>query len=210
MPRPFQGTDPRQWFGLSDVPLAVGVIAVSCWLFAAAGLYVDGNWGSGVMLNPFNYLLSMVLHFNWGHFASNMWWWLPIGIVFTALTSNRHLLLIALGSHLLTQVVSNGLFRFVSGLSVAVFAVLTATLVRSIGIAFQNRSMEALQTALAVLVVPVLIGVFLIVIVAGPSQVGHLEHFLGALFGAAMEAMYVLGNHGDSDTESTASTGFHP
>lgn len=195
MRRTLQSANLRRWISVSNVPIVVAAVAGICWLFAATGLYVDGNWGSGVMLNPFNYLLSMVLHFDWGHFASNMWWWIPIGIVFTLLTSNRHLLLVALVSHLLTQIVSNGLFRFVSGLSVAVFAILTATLVRSIGYAFQNQSAEALQTALALLLVPALVGVFLIVIIAGPSQIGHLEHFFGALFGAAIETIYVLNDH---------------
>jgi membrane associated rhomboid family serine protease len=189
---------------LSNVPVVVGAFALTCWLFASNGIYVDGDWGSGVVLNPLNYILSMVLHFHWEHFASNMRWWIPIGIVFTILTSNRHVLLVAVVSHVLTQVVSSGLFRFVSGLSVVVFAVLTATLVRSIGYAFQNHSMEALQNAIAALLIPVLTGVFLIVIVAGPSWVGHFEHFLGALFGAAIETIYVFDAHDENTAETPA------
>mgnify|MGYP000368565422 CR=1 FL=1 len=183
------------WLASSNVPVVVVGVALVCWGLASNGVYVDRSVGTGVVLNPLSYLTSMVLHFHWAHFASNMRWWLPVGVVFTLLTSNRHVLLVAVAAHLSTQIVSSGLLRFVSGLSVVVFAVLTATLVRSIGVAFQNHSTETLQNALAVLLIPVLAGVFLIVIVVGPSWVGHLEHFFGALFGAAIESMYVLRDH---------------
>jgi membrane associated rhomboid family serine protease len=179
----------------SNVPAVVAGVALVCWVLASNGVYVDRSAGAGVVFNPISYLTSMFLHFHWAHFVSNVRWWLPIGVVFTLLTSNRHVLLVAVAAHLSTQIVSSGLLRFVSGLSVVVFAVLTATLVRSIGVAFQNHSMETLQNALAVLLIPVLAGVFLIVIVVGPSWVGHLEHFFGALFGAAVESMYVLRDH---------------
>lgn len=185
----------QSWVSTSNLPIAAGGIALVCWLLAVNGVYVDPQWGSGIMLNPLNYLLSMVTHFDWGHFASNMRWWIPIATLFTLLTSNRHLLVVAVVSHLLAQIASNGLFRFGSGLSIAVFAVMTATLVRSVGIAFQNQSMEALQNAAALLLIPILTGVLLIVIIAGPSQIGHFEHFLGALFGAGVELIYVFSNH---------------
>jgi len=188
----------------SNLPVTVGAVALGCWLLASNGVYVDRGVGAGVVFNPISYLTSMVLHFDWAHFASNMRWWLPIGVVFTLLTSNRHVLLVAVVAHVSTQIVSSGLLRFVSGLSVAVFAVLTATLVRSIGVAFQNRSMEALQNALAALLIPVLTGVLLIAIVVGPSWVGHLEHFFGALFGAAIESMYVLRGHESATAEPGA------
>jgi membrane associated rhomboid family serine protease len=201
-----QTSDLRQLLGvsLSKVPVVVFLFALLCWLFASNGIYVDGDWGEGVMLNPLNYILSMFLHFDWEHFASNMRLWIPFGILFTLLTSNRHVLLVGVTSHVLTQIASNGLFRFVSGLSVVIFAVMTAALVRAIGYAFQNHSMETLQNAIAILLIPVLTGVFLIVIIAGPSWIGHFEHFLGALFGAAIEAIYVFDDHDTQTVESSA------
>lgn len=199
--------DPRRfgWASWSNVPVVVVALALISWLLASNGVYVEPDYGLGVVFNPISYFLSMVLHFGWGHFESNMWWWLPFGTLFTLLTSNRHVLLVAVASHLATQIASNGLFRFGAGLSVVVFAVLTATLVRSVGIAFQNQSATALQNALALSLVPILLGVFLIVIVVGPGPVGHLEHFFGALFGAAIEVLYVLDGHddGSSDPEET-------
>lgn len=199
--------DPRrfEWVSRSNVPVVVLAFALISWLLASNGIYVEPDYGIGVVFNPISYVLSMVLHFDWGHFESNVWWWLPVGTLFTLLTSNRHVLLVAVAAHLSTQIVSNGLFRFGAGLSVVVFAVLAASLVRSVGIAFQNYSMEALQNALAILLVPILAGVFLIVIVVGPSQVGHLEHFFGALFGAAIEAMYVLRRHGSEAVDADRS-----
>lgn len=195
--------DPRRfrWVSISNVPVVVAGIALVSWLFASNGIHYDPNVGIGVMLNPLNYVLSMILHSDWGHFAGNMSFWIPVGIVFTLLTSNRHVFVVAVLSHLLTQVVSNGMFRFGVGLSVAVFAILTATLVRSIGISFQNQSKTILQWALVVMIPPILVGVFLIVVIVGPSSVGHLEHFFGALFGAALEAIYVLNDH-ESESSS--------
>lgn len=186
------------WLVLSKVPIVVAGIAVVCWLFASYGVYFDPNPGLGVMLNPLNYLLSMVLHSDWGHFAGNMRLWIPIGIVFTLLTNNREVFVVAVLSHLMTQIVSNGMFRFGAGLSIAVFAIMAATLVRSTGIAFQNYSKETVQWALAGMMVPILGAVFMVVVLIGPSPVGHLEHFFGALFGAAIEAFYVFDDH-DSD-----------
>lgn len=191
---------------LSNAPLVVGAIAFVCWGLAVSGIYAEaGGGGAGVLLNPLNYLLTMVLHSDWGHFLSNMRLWIPVGIVFTLLTSNRHVLLVAVVAHVTTQIVSSGLLRFGTGLSVAVFAILMATLVRSIGYAFQNHSMEALQNALAIGLIPMLAGVFLIVVLAGPSDIGHLEHFLGALFGCAIESIYVLSEHETASTESSRS-----
>lgn len=192
----------RGFLSLSNVPAVVVAVTLVCWLFASNGVYVDGDWGTDVFLNPLDYLLSMVLHFHWEHFVSNMRLWIPFGVVFTLLTSNRHLLVVGVTSHVLTQVVSSGLFRFVSGLSVVVFAVMAAALVRSVGYAYQNQSMEALQNALGLLLIPLLTGVFLVVVLAGPSWVGHLEHFLGALFGAAIEMMYVFHEHEQTETDS--------
>jgi len=196
----------RRWLSLSNVPIVVGAFALVCWLLASNGVYVDGDWEHGIVLDPVNYVSSMVLHFDWAHFASNMRLWLPIGTAFTLLTSNRHLLVVAVVSHLLTQIVSSGLFRFVSGLSIVVFAVMTAALVRSIGYAFQNHSMETLQNAVALILLPLLTGVFLIVVLAGPSQIGHFEHFLGALFGAAVELLYVFDEHGSDTTDADTAT----
>lgn len=194
---------------LSNVPFVVGGFVFVSWLLASNGVYVDGDWGSGVMFNPVNYVLSIFMHFDWEHFASNMRLWVPIGVVFTLLTSNRHVLVVAVVAHVLTQIASSGLFRFVSGLSVVVFAVLTASLVRSIGYAFQNKSMETLQNAILILLIPVLTGVFLIVILAGPSEIGHFEHFLGALFGAAVESIYVFDDHESPTTDSSVPERFH-
>jgi membrane associated rhomboid family serine protease len=184
---------------LSNLPIVVGLFVFVSWWLASNGIYTADRFELWSLIDPVSYVLSMFMHSDWGHFAGNMRFWIPFGTIFTLLTSNRHLLLVAVLSHMLTQLASSALLRFGVGMSVVVFAIGAAVLVRSIGIAFQNQSMEVLQIGLIGLVPPVLLGFAMIFIVAGPSPIGHFEHFLGAVFGAAIEAMYVLSEH-ESET----------
>jgi membrane associated rhomboid family serine protease len=184
---------------LSNLPIVVAVFVFISWWLARNGIYTADRFELWSLIDPVSYVLSMFMHSDWGHFAGNMRFWIPFGTLFTLLTSNRHLLLVAVLSHMLTQLASSALFRFGVGMSVVVFAIGAAVLVRSIGIALQNQSMEALQYGLIGLVPPVLLGFAMIFIIAGPSQIGHFEHFLGAVFGAGIEAMYVLNEH-ESDS----------
>ena len=186
---------------LSNLPIVVGAFVFISWWLASNGIYSENRFELWSLIDPVSYVLSMFMHFDWSHFAGNMRFWIPFGTVFTLLTSNRHLLLVAVLSHMLTQLSSSALFRFGVGMSVVVFAIGAAVLVRSIGIALQNQSMDTLQYGLIGLVPPVLLGFAMIFIVAGPSEIGHFEHFLGAVFGAGIEAMYVLSEH---ESESPA------
>ena len=185
---------------VGNLPITVGVVALIAWYFATNGIYVT-EAGAAARLNPINHVMNMFLHAGWGHFEGNMQLWLPFGVVLTWLTSNRHVFGVAVVSHVLTSMVGLAIHRFGIGMSIAVFAVIAATLVRSTGYAFQNASMESLQTALAGLLVPVLGGLFLIVLVAGNTRVGHFAHFLGFLFGGAIEAMFVFTGHETDENE---------
>lgn len=186
---------------LSNLPIVVGVFVLVSWWLASNGIYTEDRFELWSLIDPVSYVLSMFMHSDWSHFAGNMRFWIVFGTIFTLLTSNRHLLVVAVVSHILTQIASSGLFRFGVGMSVVVFAVGAAILVRSIAITLQNESMVALQYGLVGLVPPVLLGFAMIFIIAGPSQIGHFEHFLGAVFGAAVESIYVLSEH---ESESPA------
>ena len=187
---------------LSNLPVTVLVFAGFAWWLADSGIYFDpARFDASVLLNPLNYFLSMFLHADWGHFAGNIQMWLVFGTVLTVFTSNRHVLLVAVVPHLLTHVVGVFLLRFGVGMSVVVFAVIAATLVRATSYALQNASLDSLQAAIAGVLAPLLGALFIVVLVAGGGRVGHFDHFLGFLFGGAIETVYVLSSHESMQTE---------
>lgn len=207
MTLPDVGERPRAllWRLLSVVPVTVlGFAAVSGYL-AANGV---GFWdvfvtdGLATMLNPFVYTVNMLFHVNWEHYAANMRLWIPFGVVLTWLTSDKHVFGLVVTENLLTSVLDMATKLTVGvGMSSATLAVVAATLVRSTGYAMQNASKESLRTAITGLLVPALGGLFLVMVVAGPSRIDHFAHFLGFLFGGAIEAMYVFGDHEPTTNE---------
>lgn len=153
------------------------------------------------LFNPFAYTVNLFFHAGgWSHYAGNMVLWLPFGTVLTWLTSNRHVLGLALLANFLTVIVAIPIEGAGLGMSHVVFAVAAAALVRSSGYALQNASTDALQSVLLGLLVPVLGAFLLILVLAGPRRIADFYHFLGFLFGAAIEAMYVFDDH-ESDAE---------
>ncbi len=187
---------------LSNVPVTVLVFAAIAWYLAANGIYPDqSEMGLASLVNPLYYIGSLFLHSDWAHFQSNMTFWIPFGIALTVLTDNKHVFLVAVLSHLLMAIVSAAMLRGGIGMSGAVSAVEAAALVRSTGYAMQNASMETLQAAIVGLFVPAAAGFLLIMILAGNSPIGHFEHFTAFVFGGAIEAMYVFGNHESEATE---------
>jgi len=187
---------------LSNLPVTVGGFALIAWWLADSGIYFDpARFDATVLLNPLNYFMSMFLHADWGHFAGNMQFWLVFGTILTVMTSNRHVLLVAVVPHLLTHIVGVFMFRFGVGMSVVVFAVIAATLVRATSYALQNASLESLQAAIAGVLAPLLGLLFIVVLVAGGGRIGHFDHFLGFLFGGAIEAISVVSSHESHRTE---------
>lgn len=183
------------------VPVTVLAIAAASWVLAAAEVRFGDVFGPHP-LNPLVYLLNMLFHSDWGHFAGNVRLWLPLGAVFTWLTGDRHVLTVVVTSQVLASVVSSALLQFGAGLSVAVFAVAAAALVRATGIALQEASTETLQVAVTGVFVPPLVGFLLVaLLLGGPGGVGHFDHFLGFLFGGATEALYVLSAYGESEPD---------
>ena len=190
------------------IPLTAIVVAVICWLFAVAELRISEvmTIDPPVLWNPFTYVLPMVFHFSWEHFTGNIRLWIPFAIAFTLLTSDRHLLGLALTVNVLTVITGLAIGEYGVGLSSVVFGVIGATLVRSVGLAMQDASMEALQTMLLWVLTPALAGFFIVAVlgstIPGLPPIAHFSHLFGFLFGAAIEAIYVLDDHGDDSERS--------
>jgi len=184
------------------VPVTVVGVAVVSGVLAANGVRFDEVFrvgGLATLFNPFTYTVNMLFHSDWGHYAGNMWLWIPIGFVCTWLTSNRHVLLLVVTVNVLTSVAAIAVLQAGVGMSAVVLGVGAAVLVRATGMALQNASLETVQTVVAGLMTPLATGFLLVMILAGPRQIGDFAHFLGFLFGGAIEAIYVFSEH---DTDS--------
>jgi len=180
------------WRLVGYVPVTVVAIALLCWALAANGVRFEDVFRLRLW-NPLVYVLNGVFHSDWGHFAGNMRLWIPLGAVLTWLTSNRHVLGLAVTAQVLATVVSLAIGQFGVGLSAVVLAVGAATLVKATGVAMGDASATAVQITVAGVFAPALVGFLLVAILAGPAtEIGHFAHFFGFLYGGAIEAMYVF------------------
>ena len=180
------------------VPVTVLGIALISGVLAAEGVRfqevfeVGGLW---TLFNPFNYTVNMLFHSDWGHYAGNMRLWLPFGVLMTWLTSNRHVLWLVVGVNVSTSVGAMAVLQAGVGMSAVVFGIGAAILVRATGDAMRDQSLETVQAVVLGLMTPLAMGFLLIMVLAGPRVIGDFAHFLGFLFGGAIEAMYVFDEH---------------
>jgi len=192
------------WRALGYVPVTVAVVVGMSWLFLAAG--VDGgrvDRSLATLVNPLWYLTSMVVHADADHFWGNATLIVPFGVVLTLLTGNRHVLLVMVVPHVLGNLLRVAVApAFAYGASGAAFALVAATLVRSTGYGMGNASRESVETVLAGLLVPFLVAFLLVAVLAGVGPTAHFVHFFAFLFGAAIEAMYVLSEAHEDDDRS--------
>lgn len=195
---------------LRYVPVTVVAFAAVSGLISAEGVEFTDFFAlnGAIVFNPATYTINMLFHAGgWSHYTGNMWLWVPFGVLLTWLTSNRHVLGLAVVVNALTVVVAIWIEGVGLGLSHVVLGVAAATLVRATGIALQNASTEALQVVVTILLVPTLGGLFLVMALAGARWVADLYHLLGFLFGWAIEAIYVFADHdppGEADAGGPA------
>jgi len=191
------------------VPVVALGIAGICWVFAMGGI-----WGTetpsmtrlGAMINPVYHATNMFIHFDWGHLRNNLRLWIPIAILFTWLTSNRHLLVVIIGAHISANVVSAAVGSFVFGLSGVVFAVCAALVARATAITVQNQPSDVQQVAVSSALIVFGGGFFFVFLLIGHQDgIAHFGHFLGFLFGGAIEAIYVFSDR--DEPERTVPTG---
>ncbi|MDZ7689019.1 MAG: rhomboid family intramembrane serine protease [Halobacteriales archaeon] len=172
----------------------VGFAVITGWLHASSVGYFPDGYSVADLLHPMAYVGSLFFHADWAHYRGNMLFFLPFGLVLTWLTTNRHVLLVMLVSHLLASVsvvvafLTLGVAMFGVGSSLAVFGIMGATVVAAAGALRDRRGMSNSVVGYALVLVTVFY--FLNVFV-------HLGHAFGLLFGALVESAYVLS--GDED-----------
>jgi membrane associated rhomboid family serine protease len=177
-------------------PVTVAVIAGLGWLALEAGYTADAV--AGTVLSPSNPLLVplwMLVHAGPGHYTGNMYILVPFGVVLTWLTSNRHVLLIAVVSEYATALmylVGGGIALGASGTA---FAFVAAVLVRATGMTFGNSSVRTAMAAMAGVFAPFAVAFFLIALLAGYTNVAHMSHFTAFVFGGMIEFAAVVAAH---------------
>lgn len=194
---------------LGYVPFTVLGFAVLTYYFAVSGAGYEraGRIGLEVVFNPLLYVGGLFFHVDMGHYWGNMTLLVPVGVLLTWLTSNRHVAGVMLVSHLLARIVhvgialSIGIITVGVGSSLAVFGVLAAALVRSIGVAFADLDSRVMQGVVYLALGIALLALFLLAVAAGSTVVDHLGHALGFLFGGAVEAIYVFERYGKDEEE---------
>jgi membrane associated rhomboid family serine protease len=186
------------WKAAGYVPVTILIIGgVAGWL-ASNGHYANTDSIVTVfprILNPLYYFESLLLHTDWNHYRGNMTTlgFVPVGVLLTYLTSNRHVLGVVLMSQFLAVFVYGiGMWSVVYGSSPAAFGLWGATVVGLAGLAGQNHSSTGLGVLLLGIMVP-FGGVLLLISVSDAgSGIAHFTHLLGFVFGGAYEAIYVF------------------
>lgn len=189
----------RRWSALlasgywSYLPVTVAAFAAVGWVLVVLDVpqfqipFLPSLW------DPLELLSSMLFHEGMGHYRGNMLYaFVPFGVVLTLLTSNRHVLGVVLVSHGVPALLLGWLGWLGVGSSIAAFGVLSATLVRSVGLATQNESDATVLATAFGLLVPFLATLWLLALINVPPDISHVGHFLGFLCGAGYESASVL------------------
>lgn len=194
----------KTWGLTGYVPVTIFFLAGASGWLAVNGFYgMSGTASVLTVLNPAYIVGSLFTHSDWSHYASNMTIIVPVGIVLTYLTSNRHVLGVVFISHIpAVFVVGLTLHRLGIGASAAGYGLLAATMVRGTDIAAQRYSSRVLWMLLLFLMVPFVVAILYLGVTYTSTDVGHFAHLFGFVFGGAYEAIYVFS---ERERESVAS-----
>jgi membrane associated rhomboid family serine protease len=189
---------------LTYLPITVGVFAVVSWALVVSDVSQFQLGFVPSRRDPVEMMSSMLFHEGMGHYRGNMLYaFVPFGVVLTLLTGNRHVLGVILVSHGVPAL-GLGLIGWLGvGSSIAAFGILSATLVRSVGLGMQNESDATFQMTALGLLAPFVSTLFVLVLFNVPAGINHTAHFLGFLCGAGYEYVFVARERNDADrTES--------
>ena len=181
-------------------PFTILVIAVVEWILVTNGLRIETVFGpSPSPFNPLFHLSNQFFHVDFGHYRGNMLVLVPLGVVLTLLTSDKHVLAVVVGADALASFVYHIGSGPVVGSSGIAFAIIGVLLVRTVGDAMQNASMEWLLTIMVGLFLPFFLVLFIVAIALQGAWVAHFEHLLAFCFGGMLEAAFVVVGHATDD-----------
>lgn len=189
---------------LNALPLTVlFVVGVGAYFQQAGIRFTDIN-GSGLetalIVDPTYYATALFIHRNWAHFTETMVLVVPFGIVLTWLTSNRHVLGLAIATTVGSNAVSICTNEALYGASSLAMAMVAATLIWATGYLMSSASYGALQSAVMGVFISGVLGLLILFGVNGEfllaaggfSWLVHFNHFAAFLFGGAIAAIYLF------------------
>lgn len=140
------------------------------------------------------YTLNMFMHAHMLHFLGNMFMFVCFGGALTVLTSNRHVLGIALAAHVPTAIwLHLGRDIVVIGSSLALAGVIAATVVRSLALVVGAVDTDdPIDTVFGGTFALVVLSVFGLLSVAGVYYLRIFDHHFGGwVFGGLAEAAWI-------------------
>jgi len=136
-----------------------------------------------------------VFHADWGHYWGNVRLLVPFGVLLTLLTSDEHVLGLAVVAHVAGSVlyaVGGGILVGASGV---VFAVFAALIVRSTGDAMADQPTGTMLAIVAGLLAPFAVVLYVLVIAVDVGPTAHMGHFLAFAWGGLYECFFVAVGH---------------
>lgn len=188
----------RAW--LRRVPFTViVVVAVSGW-FASKGVsgYPRGLSSLPFHLDPLYYVGTLFIHSGVPHYLTNMYFFVPAGIILAYLTSDRKVFYVVLVSHLPTALVCSLLGLTVIGTGAAAYGLLAAVLVH----ATWSYSSGFSGTARVIpSICVVLLAAAALIVATGGALVAYIIPVSGFVLGGAYESWRIIHKFGHEDEE---------
>lgn len=177
-------------------PFTVLGIAIVGWLLISNGIYFEDVFGTDPSpWNPLTHVANALFHADMGHYRGNVLFLVPAGILLTVLTSDEHVLGLALCTHVIGSLLYAVGGGVVVGSSGVLFAFFAGLIVRSTGDAMAEESIETLLAITLGLLAPFALVLYGLVIAIDFGQVAHMGHFVAFAFGAFYEFAFVVIGH---------------
>jgi len=201
-----QGTERlrgRLW--LRDLPVTVFVIAAIGGYFASRGFstYPEGFSSFPYILDPLYYVVTLFAHSGLSHYLANMYFLVPAGILLTYLTSNKKVLYVVAVSHIPTVTLCATIGMEVIGAGAAAYGILAAVLVRTTWFCAEDYSGAVRVTSSVAVVAVAGVGLALLVLTSGASQIAYIIPVSGFILGGTFESLRIMYKFGYTKPEGS-------
>lgn len=179
------------WRLVGNIPITVAVVVgVSAWL-AFEGINTT-QLSYGGLVNPLYYIELLFIHSSWEHLLTNMYFFVPAGVLLTYLTNNKKVFEVVAVAHVSSVLVTGFVFdQAMTGTTAAAYGLLAATAVRSTYIGSKKYS-SSTQTAapLGIFFVSA-IGILMLGIASG-GLLQNMPLIIGFVAGGILEYLRVI------------------
>ena len=181
------------WSVLGNVPITVAlVVGVSVWLVLEGITSTRITYGT--LINPLYHIELLFVHSSWEHLLTNMYFFVPAGILLTYLTNNRKVFEVVAVSHVSAVLITGFAFdQSMTGTTAAAYGLLAATAVRAAYVgASSRRYSQKTQTAAPIGIFALsAVGMLMIGVVSG-GLVQNVPLIVGFVAGGVLECLRVV------------------